>query len=167
MSTLTPSDINMQNGALGVVLITAFVLHQIPVFLSVDLSKHLAEDTFIKEEDKKPLLEGSAGHRWACIARNNAENLWQGVIVMIASSMAVSRGNSLYYNVDMKDNKGMFKLLTAMMYTFIVCRTLHTVFYKLGLNAPVPLRTLSFAIGNLAVWIAAVLIPIACATYKA
>jgi len=165
MSTLTPSDINMQNGALGVVLITAFVLHQIPIYLSVDLSKHLAEDG-IKEEDKKPLLEGSAGHRWACIARNNGENLWQGVIVMIASSMAVSRGTSPTYNVDKKDNKGMFKLLTAMMYLFIVCRTLHTVCYKLGLNAPVPLRSLCYAIGNLAVWIAVVLIPIACATYK-
>jgi hypothetical protein len=166
MSTLTASDVNnMQNGALGVVVFVAFALDQIPVYLSAYLSKHPAEDG-IKEEDKKPIKEGSAGHRCACIARNNGENLWQGVIVMIAANIAVARGTSPAYDVNMKDNAGMFKLLTVMMYLFMVCCTSRTICYKLALSAPVPLRSLCFVFGNLAVWIAAFLIPIACSQFK-
>jgi hypothetical protein len=165
MSTLTAKAINSQNTAVGVMVLWAFIMHQIPIYLSADNSKHPPEDTFIKEDDRKPLVEGSSGHRWAAIARNNSENLWQGVIVMIVANMAVYRGTSPTFNVNKKDNAGMYTFLTVLIYIFILCRFGHNACYKFGINGPVPFRSIFYFIGNLAVWAAAILILVACSQF--
>jgi len=167
MSTLTPSDINAGNTAVGVVVVVAFILHQIPIYLSVDVSKHPKEDEkYFPEEARKPLAENSSASRWAGIARNNAENLWQGVIVFLVSKGCVERGSSPFYNEDKSDNKGYYKFLTAMMYLFVVCRISHTVCYKMGINAPVPVRSICFFLANIAVWCSAIMIPITMSKFK-
>jgi len=163
MSTLLPADLNNGNAAFGIMVAVTFLLHQIPIFLSIDKSKHPKEDAFITEAERTPFDESSAGHRWSLIANNNAQNLWQGVLVFLVSKTCVERGIGL---LNVSDNVGMYKFLTAMMWLFTICRVLHTLFYKLGINGPVPVRSLSFGIGNLAVWSAAVLIPIALSNWK-
>lgn len=130
-----------------------------PVLLSADNTKHPKEDTFIKDEDRVEFVEGSFKHRMSRVAANNAENLWPAVIVFWFAKTVCELGINPQYNKSEYDNAPLEKFLTGIMWTFLVARIAHTTFYVLGINGPIPFRSLAFGVGFFCVTVAACTIP--------
>lgn len=96
MSTLTASDINQNNIAFGVLTIGVYLLHYLAVLASADVSKSPQEDGFVPTEGSPPmeLPSGSKGERFARIAGNNRDNLFQAVFVFLVAKLYVERGSN-------------------------------------------------------------------------
>lgn len=158
MSSLTSGDLNDNNTALGALTSIAVLLHYIPILLSVDLSKRLPEDN-VKEEAKAPLLEGSPGDRWARIAKNNSENLWQGVVVFIVATTFVRNGAAFQPIPFVTDSGPATRFLTAMMWIFLVSRIAYTICFRLAIQTPLPFRSIFWGFGTLSVLFGSFMIP--------
>jgi uncharacterized MAPEG superfamily protein len=112
-------------------------MHWFAILGGVDFSARLPEDKLpVNLAGAKPEA-GSLADRLRRIANNNAENIWQAIIVFYAA-------NQYAYGLVTTDNTILLQFLTGDMYAFLLFRVVYFVLYYKGINGTPPLRTIVF-----------------------